>query len=80
MDMSPISVRHIQSDHPKDIGVIIDCKLNFEHHITAKINNIDSIPGVTHRIFQCKDERNLDTLFQSLVRSHLEFVIQVQGS
>ena len=38
------------SDQEKDIGVIIDCKLNFEHHIVAKINKANSILGVIHRI------------------------------
>ena len=43
------------SDQEKDIGVIMDCKLNFEHHIASKINTANSY-------FSNKDERTLVTL------------------
>ena len=41
----------------KDIGVIIYCKFNFEHHIAAKVNKTNSILGVMHQTFQRTDER-----------------------
>ena len=65
------------SDGEKDIGVIIDCKLNFEYHIAAKINKANSLLGVIHHIFHYKDERNLGTLCKSLVRLLLECANQV---
>ena len=51
------------SDREKDTGVIIDHKLNVEHHIAAIINKANSILGVIHRTFQYKDERTQVTLY-----------------
>ena len=45
------------SDWQKGIGVIIDCKLNVEHHIAAKINKANSVLEVIHHTFQYKNER-----------------------
>ena len=66
------------SDYDKDISVISDFKLNFEHHIAGKINKANSILGVViHHTFQYKDEKTLVTLYKSLLRLHLEFATQV---
>ena len=47
------------SDREKDIGVIIDCTLNFEHHVAVKINMENSILGMIHNIFQYNYERTM---------------------
>ena len=70
---SPLKVSYCE----KDIDVIIDCKLNFEHHIAAKSNKANSILEVIHHTFQYMDERTLVTLYTSLVISHLEFANHV---
>jgi hypothetical protein len=37
----------------KDIGVTIDSKLTFEHHMNEKINKANSTMGLTRRTFTC---------------------------
>ena len=38
----------IKSDYEKDIGVTIDSKLNFDQHITSKVNKAYSRPIFTY--------------------------------
>ena len=66
-----------KSIQEKDIGVIIDSKLTFEHHIAAKINKANSILGTINKTFEYKDRIIMTTLYKSLVRPHLEYANQI---
>ena len=68
-----------KSIQEKDIGVIIDSKLTFEHHIAAKINKANSILGTINNTFEYKDRIIMTTLYRpkSLVRPHLEYANQI---
>uniref|UniRef100_A0A1Y1MYW8 Reverse transcriptase domain-containing protein n=1 Tax=Photinus pyralis TaxID=7054 RepID=A0A1Y1MYW8_PHOPY len=58
----------------KDLGVVLDTKLNFQHHYDHVISKASKMVGLIRR--QCKDFFNitaLRTLYFSLVRSHLDY-------
>ena len=57
----------------KDIGVTVDCQLNFEEHMNEKINKANSIMGLIRRTFTYLDEKTFLILFKALVRPHLEY-------
>ena len=65
--MSNTTLEHVEKE--KDIGVTIDSKLTFEHHMNEKINKANS----TMRIFTCLDEDIFPLLYKALVRPHLEY-------
>ena len=57
----------------KDIGVIVDDKLNFREHMNAQINKANSIMGLIRRTYTYLDEDSFKCLFKALVRPHLEY-------
>ena len=57
----------------KDLGVIIDSKLSFDHHITAKIKQANRMSGLICRSFEYMDKKMFRQLFTSMVRPHLEY-------
>ena len=57
----------------KYIGVTIDSKLTFEHHMNEKINKANSIMGLIRRTFTCLDEETFLLLNKALIRPHLEY-------
>jgi hypothetical protein len=61
----------------KDIGVIIDDKLTFEKHMSAKINKANSIMGIIRRTYAYLDEESFLLLYKALVRPHMEYANQV---
>ena len=61
----------------KDIGVIIDDQLNFESHMSAKINKATSMFGLIRRSFQCLDRKTFVSLYKTLVRTHLDYASSV---
>ena len=65
------------STEEKDLGVIIDSKLTFDHHISQKVNKANSVLGQICRTFEHKDKTTMVTLFKSIVRPHLEYANQV---
>ena len=60
-------------NHIKDLGVIIDNRLNFNEHISDKIKKANSMLGIINRNFKYMDNFTFLTLYKSLVRSHLEY-------
>ena len=71
--MEPMQI----SSDEKDLGVVIDNKLNFEKHIVEKVNKANSIMGVIRRTFEYMDDKIFKILYTSLVRPHVEFANQV---
>ena len=47
----PLSV----SNEEKDLGVLIDFKLNFDRHIGVKVNNANSLIGLIRSSFEYTD-------------------------
>ena len=65
------------TDKEKDIGVIVDNKLNFEEHMNEKINKANSIMGLIRRTLTYPDEMIFLLLYKALVRPHLEYANMV---
>lgn len=61
----------------KDIGVVIDNKLNFSDHLAEKINKANKMVGLIRRTFVSLDEEIFKYLYVALVRPHLEYANQV---
>ena len=61
----------------KDIGVVIDKRLNFEEHVGEKVKKANMMTGIIRRSFQFLNEKNFLPLYKALVRSHLEFASSV---
>ena len=57
----------------KDLGVIMDSDLNFEQHITTKVNKANSIMGLIRRSFTFLDCYLSKKLYVTFVRPHLEY-------
>ena len=66
-----------QLDLIKDLGVDYDSQLKFHKHMDDKISQAYSFPGLIKRNFTylCKDA--FIKLYKSLIRSHLEYAVQV---
>ena len=63
----------LYTEEEKDLGVVIDGKLDFDTHINIKINKASSIMAVIRRSFVSLNGVNFVPLYKSLVRSHLEY-------
>ena len=61
------------TEEEKDLGVVIDGKLDFEKHINININKACGIMAVIRRSFVSLNGVNFVPLYKSLVRSHLEY-------
>ena len=54
-------------ENEKDIGVIINRKLNFEQHMNKKTNKANSIMSQIRRTLTCLDEEILPLLSKAVV-------------
>ena len=61
----------------KDIGVTFDSPLNFEAHMSEKINKANFMMGIIRRTFEYLDDKCFSMVFKSLVRPHIEYANQV---
>ena len=57
----------------KDIGVTIDDELDFESHISEKINKATRTFGMLCRSFNCLDCQTFLSLYKTMVRTHLDY-------
>jgi hypothetical protein len=64
-------LEHTQKE--KDIGLVVDEKLNFNDHIEEKIKKANQIVGLIRRNFTFLTPRIFAQLFKSMVRPHLEY-------
>ena len=62
-----------QTSAEKDLGVVIDEKLNFTAHVSKAVNKASRMLGLIKTVIKCKDQTTIPTLFKSLVRPHLEY-------
>jgi len=62
-----------REDHIKNLGVIIDKKLDFGMHIAERINKAYSMLWLIKRNFKDIGREAFLLLYKHLVRSHLEY-------
>jgi hypothetical protein len=73
LDMNGKEYKLKPVEEEKDIGVVIDTQLNFETHISQKVNKANSIFGLIRRSYTNLDKVAFIPLYKSLVRSLLEY-------
>jgi hypothetical protein len=66
-----------RTDKEKDIGVVIDNKLDFDEHISTVVNKANNILGVIRRSYIYLDTVSFMSLYKALVRSHFEYAVPV---
>ena len=61
------------SEEEKDIGIVIDKKLDFREHMNLKIKKANGIVGIIWRIFTTLYGKHMIKLFNTMARPHLEY-------
>ena len=61
----------------KDLGVIIDHKLNFSSHIVTQVKKANKMMGLIRRSYIHLDITSFRYLFNSLVRPHIENCVSI---
>ena len=56
----------------KDLGVLVDSNLKFHSHRSAVANKANQVLGLIMKSFTNLNEHTLPSLYESLVRPHLE--------
>ena len=59
--------------HEKDLGVIVDPQLKFQHHISSSVKKANRKLGLIRRSFTHMDKEMFLALYKSIVRPHLEY-------
>ena len=60
-------------DNEKDLGFLIDSRLNFENHLNKTVKKANKIVGVIKRNFKDLNVKTFVLLYKSMIRSHLEY-------
>ena len=66
-----------ETTEEKDLGVLIDCELNFEKHIKEIVNKANRMVGMIKIGFSYLDKDMFMNLYPVLVRPLLEYCVQV---
>jgi len=64
-------IEHLE--YIKDLGVTFDSKLKLDYHINEKVNKSYSVLSLIYRNFKYMLSNTFFMLYQTLVRSHLEY-------
>ena len=67
------------SDHEKDLGVIIDDKLQFRTQAAAAIKKANQTSGIIKKLYTSLDAVTIATLYKAMVRSHLKYGNAIWG-
>ena len=62
-----------ESEGEKDLGILIDSKLNFQEHVNKKVKQANSILGIIKRSFKTLNKDSFIPLYKALVRPILEY-------
>jgi len=61
----------------KDLGVTFDSELKFDLHVEEKVNKASSVLGLIYRNFKYLSKNTIVMLYNTLVRSHLLFMVSI---
>jgi len=71
-----LSIALSVSDTVRDLGVIVDCKLHFDSHISAVLHKAHSSANLILKCFHSRDKELLKKTFCTYVRPLLEYCTQ----
>ena len=57
----------------KDLGMLVDDRLNFKKHVSNAVNKASRILCMIQATFSCLDEDTVPQLYKTQVRPHLEY-------
>ena len=57
----------------KHLGLILDSKLNFNHHLDEKLSKANKVIAQIHRIRHNLSRKSLLTIYKSHIRPHLDY-------
>ena len=63
----------VQVTETKHLGLILQCKLNFEKHLLDKIKKAKKIIGIMKHLNHLLPFKTLNQMYKSLVRPHLDY-------
>ena len=66
-------VSQVTTNFTKDLGIVIDDQLKFQHHIHNQTKKANQKLGMIKRSFGYIDKEMFLSLFKSIVRPHLEY-------
>jgi len=64
-------------ENMKDLGVIFDCRLDFQAHIHEQVNKAYIVLGVIKRNFMQLNRETFVNLYKAMVRPHIEYASSV---
>ena len=62
-----------ESDCERDLGVFVDCNLNFNEHVTTTVAKARRVSGLIMRAISLKTDEIMVPLFKALIRPTLEY-------
>ncbi|CAL4102707.1 unnamed protein product, partial [Meganyctiphanes norvegica] len=65
-----------ETHEEKDLGVTIDCKLEFDSHIRTVVAKANRVLGMIRISFACLNKTMFLNLYKGLVRPLLEYCVQ----
>ena len=57
----------------KHLGMLLDDKLSYEHHLKFVLNKIKKAIGLLREFQQILPRRSLITIYKSFIRPHLDY-------
>ena len=72
------TVRHME-DKVKNLGVIFDSRVSFEHHINSLCSRLNRILSYLNRVKNTLDQNSRVLLINSLIFSHLNYCCSIWG-
>ena len=66
-----------ETTEEKDLGILIDCKLDFGSHIKEIVGRANRMIGMIRASFACLNKKMFLSLYTALIRPLLEYCVQV---
>ena len=57
----------------KHLGMLLDDKLSYEHHLKSVLNKVKKTIGLLHKFQQILPRQSLITIYKSFIRPHLDY-------